>query len=538
MSIQEFTKSWEFISFAGETGETYNCSEMKAETALPRDKIKTVHELAGILDKLRENKKKIVHCHGVFDLIHIGHIRHFEQARRLGDVLVVTLTPDRFVDKGPHRPAFTETLRAEALASLSFIDFVAVNEWPTAEETLRLLQPDIFAKGSEFKSITTDMTGKIGMEEKVVRELGAQIAFTEDIVFSSSNLINRYLSDLPEAIQNYLDVFRTRHSLNEILDILDRMHEMKVLVVGDTILDEYQYCEAIGKSSKDPIIALKYKSHELFAGGALAVANHVANFASEVRIATIIGDQDNYEEFIRSKLLPNVAPKFFVQPGAPTTVKRRFVDGYTFNKLFEVYVMDDTGSTLEKQFSDWLKKESAGYDVVIAADFGHGAIGKKTVDGLVKNSRFLAVNTQANAGNRGFHTVTRYPHADFACLAEHEIRLEMRSVTGKLLPMVKQLAEKLNTRQFIVTRGRRGCMVWSEGEGLVEVPSFATRTVDRVGAGDAFFSVTSMASAMGVPNEPLGFIGNLVGSLAVEVIGNQKAIDKLSVKKYATSLMK
>src|SRR4030043_2067403 len=158
------------------------------------EKIKKLEELAKILQLYRSQNKKIVYCHGVFDLLHIGHIRHLEQARRMGDVLVVTITPDRYVDKGPHRPAFTENLRTEAIASLNCVDYVAINQWLTAEETLRLLRPDFYVKGSEFKNISSDMTGKIGREEQVVQEIGATLAFTKDITFSSTNLINRYLS--------------------------------------------------------------------------------------------------------------------------------------------------------------------------------------------------------------------------------------------------------------------------------------------------------------------------------------------------------
>ena len=184
-------------------------------------KIKKINDLSLVLSSLRSEGEKIVHCHGVFDLLHIGHIRYLEQAKGMGDVLVVTVTPDRYVDKGPNRPAFPEKLRAEALASLHCVDFVAINEWPTAEETLRLLRPDIYVKGSEFKNVESDPTGKIGREEKVIREIGVKLAFTEDIVFSSSNLINRFFSNFPEEVEEYLSVFRNRYSLNEVLSYLD-----------------------------------------------------------------------------------------------------------------------------------------------------------------------------------------------------------------------------------------------------------------------------------------------------------------------------
>lgn len=512
-----------------------------SEHMTSNEKIKPLAQLAELIRMLREEGgKTVVHCHGVFDLLHIGHIRHLEQAKRMGDVLVVTLTPDRYVDKGPHRPAFTETLRAEALASLSCVDHVAINEWPTAEETLRLLRPHYYVKGSEFKIVSSDMTGKIGREEQTAAEIGTTVAFTEDIVFSSSNLINRYLSNLPTEIDQYLRLFRQRFTVEDVVEVIDRMASMRVLVVGDTILDDYVYCEALGKSSKDPVLAMRYQSNDLFAGGVLAVANHVAGFAREVQLVTVIGEIDSHVDFIKSQLLPNVSLRYAVHPKAPTLIKRRFIDGYSVNKLFEVYIMDSSGlpGPLDQDFQEWLREHCRDYDLVIAADFGHGAISQATADVLSDHARFLAVNTQANAGNRGFHTVTRYKRADYACIAEHELRLETRELRGPIRPLVDSIIERTGFDTMAVTLGRRGCIVGSRGGEFVGVPAFALRIVDRVGAGDAFLSVTSLVAAQAAENEILGFIGNVAGGIAVEIVGNMKPVDKLSVKKFVTSLMK
>ncbi|MBN1848830.1 MAG: adenylyltransferase/cytidyltransferase family protein [Deltaproteobacteria bacterium] len=502
-------------------------------------KIKTLDETIALVRSYRVQNKKIVHCHGVFDLLHIGHIRYFEQARCMGDILIVTITPDRYVDKGPHRPAFNEILRAEAVASLSCVDHVAINQWPTAEETLRLLRPDIYVKGAEFKNTASDMTGKMEREEKIVKEIGATLAFTEDIVFSSTNLINRYLSNLPKEINKYLDLFRHRYLHTDLLEILDELSSLNVLVIGDIILDEYQYCDAIGKSSKDPMLALKYQTHDLFAGGVLAIANHIANFADNVELVTVLGEIDSHESFIRTQLHPNISPYFEVQPKAPTLIKRRFIDSYTMHKLFEVYMMDDSGLPNDKDLKicNWLKRHLHEYDLAVVADFGHGTISPAMVDMLTQHARYLAINTQANAGNRGFHTITKYPRIDYACISEHELRLETRTQNSSVRPLIDRLAKEIKCHQFSVTRGRNGCAVWQDGE-IIEVPSFAHNTVDRIGAGDAFFSVTSLASYHGVSSELIGFIGNVVGALAVEILGNKKSIDKPSVQKYITSLLK
>ncbi|MCP4351296.1 MAG: adenylyltransferase/cytidyltransferase family protein [Desulfobacterales bacterium] len=503
-------------------------------------KIKEMEELPHILASFRSKGNKIVHCHGVFDLLHIGHIRYFNQARTFGDVLIVTVTPDRYVDKGPNRPAFEEALRAEAIASLDCVDYVAVNKWPTAEETLQIIKPDIYVKGSDFNGAASDITGKLAKEEHVVKEIGAEIAFTKDIVFSSTNLINRFFSSFPDEVQEYLNIFRTRYNFEDIISLLDRMASLKVLIIGDTILDDYHYCHTIGSSSKDPVLALQYDSNDLFAGGVLAVANHAANFVENVRLVTVLGEKDRHEDFIRSKLHANISPFFITQDGAPTLIKRRFVEGYSLNKVFEVYIMDDSGVSAEKdsQLCDWLKHEISEYDLVIAADFGHGAITERARDTLTGNSPFLAVNTQANAGNRGFHTVTRYSRADYVSIADHEIRLETRDLKGKIGPMVEKISTRLDCTNFVVTRGKQGCLIRSKNEALVEVPAFAQKVVDRIGAGDAFFAVTALAAYLDASPELIGFLGNVVGALAVNILGNKNSIDKMEVTKYITSLLK
>jgi sugar/nucleoside kinase (ribokinase family) len=177
-------------------------------------------------------------------------------------------------------------------------------------------------------------------------------------------------------------------------------------------------------------------------------------------------------------------------------------------------------------------------DLVIAADYGHGAISKSVRNTLIRRAPYLAINTQANAGNRGFHTLSRYPQADFACVAEHEIRLEMRDISGRLRPMMEYLAQKLDCSQFVVTRGKKGCYIRGNSVEFVAVPAFAQRVVDRVGAGDAFFSVTALASVLKAPDEILGFIGNVAGALAVEIMGNRKSIDRQSLKNLTVSLLK
>ena len=477
----------------------------------------------------------MVLCYGVFGVLHIGHIRYLKKARQNGDILVVVLSSDDV--KNNEQKKFFESRRAEALAHLDWVDHVAVNCYDNLFDMLNFLNPDVYAKG--FESVHYDPFNNHRInEEQIFETLGIEYVMVREDTYYTSDQINRYMSNFSDEVLNYVSTFRKRHKREDLLGIIEKMNQMRVLVIGDTILDEYQYCETIGKSSKDPTLVLKYENKDLFAGGVLAVANHVANFADHVDLVTVVGDQDDYSNFITQSLRKNITPSFIVKQDTPTLIKRRFIDGYSTHKMFEVYIMDDRplDEDQEEAFNDAIFKRITACDLVVVADFGHGAIGRKTVDLITENATFLAINTQSNAGNRGFNTISKYERADFVSLAEHEIRLETRDVEGRLVPMIKQLSEKMECNQFVVTLGRMGCMILDSGGELVQVPSFTKNVVDRVGAGDAFYAVTALLSALEVESEIVGFLGNIAGSLAVQVMGNQKSIDKRSVIEYCDDL--
>lgn len=510
---------------------------------MPRSKkIKTIEELAGILASLRtrKSKKKIVHCHGVFDLLHIGHIRHFEQAKKMGDILVVTITPDRYVNKGPNRPVFTEELRAEGIAALGCVDYVAINKWPTAVKTIKLLKSDIYVKGPDYKEHKADLTGKIVDEEAAIKAVGGRIAFTDDIVFSSSNLINKHLPVFPKEVQEYLTRFSKQYSADNVLRYLQNAKDLKVLVIGEAIIDEYQYCTAIGTSSKEPILAVRYLSTEKFAGGILAVANHVANFCPNVGIVTILGDRESQEDFVRQNVNRNIDLKFLYKENSPTIVKRRFVESYLLQKLFEVYDMNDEelNQKQDKALCDMLQKVIPQYDVVIVVDFGHGMMTRNAIELLCRKARFLAVNTQANAGNRGFNTISRYPRADYISLTMLELGLEERARQGNPRDMMLNISRKLDCARVIVTRGKNGNICYSKDEGFVEAPAFAYHVVDRMGSGDAVLSLTSLCVAQGAPMAVVGFLGNAIGAQAVATLGHRTSIERVPLFKFIESLMK
>jgi sugar/nucleoside kinase (ribokinase family) len=185
-----------------------------------------------------------------------------------------------------------------------------------------------------------------------------------------------------------------------------------------------------------------------------------------------------------------------------------------------------------------LQEQLARYDVVIVVDFGHGMLSEAAVDLLCRDSRFLAINAQSNAGNLGYHTISRYPRADYVCIAENEMRLEARDRRSDLGEIVRRVSGKLPFDRFVVTKGKQGCLCYSEDEGFFAVPAFAGQVVDRMGAGDAFLSVTALCAAQKAPIEVLGFIGNVVGAQAVATVGNRKPVERSALLKNIESLLK
>lgn len=502
-------------------------------------KIFKLEALAKELDTLRAQGKRIVQCHGVFDLLHIGHIRHFEQAKKLGDILVVTLTPDRFVNKGAGRPAFPENLRLEVLAALHPVDYVALNNWPSAVETIRLLKPNIYAKGDEFKDLK-DTIKHVSLEEEAVRNVGGEIAFTQDITFSSSALINQYLSQYPSEVKEFLAEFNKQYSSSDITGYLKQAEGMKVLVLGETIIDEYQFCEVMGKSGKEPVLASRYMETDRYAGGVLACANHLASFVDNVDVLTFLGEGGDEEGFVRNMLKSNVKPIFQYKNASPTIVKKRFVEKYLGQKLFEVYHMNDDPLSAQQDdaFCTALQEMLPKYDVVIVTDYGHGMFSPRAIDLLTKHSRFLAVNTQSNAGNHGYNTISKYPHADYVCLAVREFALETRNREMSREDMILHVANKLSCPRLVLTLGKYGCLSYAAPEGFKHVPAFAGKIIDRVGAGDAVFSVTALCAAQGAPMDLIGFLGNVIGAEAVAIMGNQRSIERIPLFRHVECLLK
>ena len=506
----------------------------------PSQKIKSLGELQELLQMAREAGQRIALCHGVFDLVHPGHILHFKAARKQGDVLVVTVTPDRFVRKGPGRPFFNQRLRLETIAALEDVDYAALNEWPTAVETIQRLRPHVYVKGSDYADRSSDLTGKIVEEEDAVRAVGGRLVFTDEEAFSSSHLINRFFSVYPEPTHDYLHALRQRYSADQVIDYVRRLSQLRVLVIGEAILDQYCYCIPMGKSPKETIVSTRFASEERFAGGSLAIANHLAGFCQDVTLITPLGEDAEQRRFIESRLRPNVQLDAVVVADRPTILKRRYLEPNFMTKMFEVQYLNDTpiGEPVEQAVQARLASALRHHPLLVTADFGHGLMTERLRDYVSSAEVFLALNTQSNSANLGFNPVTKYRRADFVCIDEPELKLAAGSQYGDLHQLGQRVRQALQAGCFLVSRGPRGSFILSDRAPLVETPALATKVVDRTGAGDALFSITAPCVSQHYPLEVVGFLGNCVGAIAVETVCNREPVDPTLLYKVITSLLK
>lgn len=287
-------------------------------------------------------------------------------------------------------------------------------------------------------------------------------------------------------------------------------------------------------------MAARYLSMERHAGGSLAIANHLAGFCGEVTLVAMFGDQDDGQAFATKTLSPEVQLKPLTARGRPTVSKRRYLEPNFYTKMFEIQRLgvDPLPESEEAALSNLISEESTSHDMVMACDFGHGMLTDHVISGLCESETFLAVNTQTNSANYGFNTVNKYPRADYVSVDESELFLSAGSPHGDPANLAQGFRQQLNARLFMVTRGKNGSILVG-GEGMVTAtPALSTGVVDRVGAGDAFYSVTAPAVYQGISPDIVGFLGNCVGALAVEVLGNREPVNPVELKKFITRLLK
>jgi rfaE bifunctional protein kinase chain/domain/rfaE bifunctional protein nucleotidyltransferase chain/domain len=504
------------------------------------EKIKNLEELPTLFSDLRSKGKKIVHCHGVFDLLHVGHIKHFKEAKTFGDILVVSITPDEFVNKGPSRPAFSTSLRLEVLSELESIDYVVANKWPTAEEIIKIIQPNVYCKGPDYKNHSDDLTGKITEEEGAVNSFGGKIVYTDDITFSSSSLLNKfgniYSKEKELLIRNIAD----KYSFEMIQKKIDELSKLKILVIGEAIIDQYVFCEALGKSGKEPVLVLRDLETQEYLGGSLAIARHLSSFCETVSVLSFLGKDNEYKSFIESNIEENIHLNFFNKSDSPTILKRRFVDCIDRKKLLGVYSINDDmlNESQEAKFIQSYDKLSKEHDLVIVADYGHGVITPKIAEHISNSDKFVSLNAQVNAANIGTHNIRKYHNVNCLVINESELRHELRQRDGDVEEMAATLKEMISSKFIAVTQGKNGVFLINSNKNPERCPGFAAQVIDKIGSGDALLALLSACLYRNFDEKLSLFIGSLAAAQSVESVGNSVPVSKLKLLKTISHLLK
>ena len=506
-----------------------------------KQKIHSVENLENIIFKEKKRRKKIVLCHGVFDLLHVGHIKHFEQAKKLGDILIVSVTSNRFVNKGPKRPAFDQRLRLDAVGALSAVDFVVLSDNPTAVEIIQKIRPNIYCKGPDYKNHKSDISGEINNELKAIKKCRGKIVYTKDITFSSSNLINKFGNFYSIKEKSLINKIKKEYNFKKINNLIKKFKRFKVLVIGELIIDQYFFCEALGKSGKEPILVLKDIKNETYIGGAGAICRHLSQFSNQISLLSMIGEKAELLSKIKKKLNKSIKFNFIRKKNSPTILKKRFLDHVTNHKIFGVYSINDDLLTPnnEKEFNRKLRKLLPKHDIVIVSDYGHGLISKKSAQLICKKSKYLALNAQINAANVGYHSMRNYKNVDFVIINAKEIRHELRDKNRTIEILMKRLSQEQNIKKLVVTYGTDGSVMYDKkGKKFNRSEAYSKTAVDKIGAGDAMLSVGALCLKSGFSRELTLLIASLAAAQSVTTIGNKETLNKTKILKTLENILK
>ena len=506
-----------------------------------KQKIFSLEKLKAILNKERKKGKKIVLCHGVFDLLHVGHIKHFKEAKTRGDILVVTITPDIYVNKGPSRPAFSEKLRTEAIASLSVVDYVSLNITSTATDVIKKIKPHVYCKGPDYKNNENDITKQIKKEIHEIKKINGKIFYTSGITFSSSELINEHHDSSSDLQKLLIKKIKKKYTFSNIKKLIEKFKSLKVLIIGETIIDKYVFCEALGKSGKEPMLVLRDIKTEQYLGGAAAISRHLSPFCNNIKLLSMIGEKSEHLKDIKKNLPNNVNFDYIKKNKSPTIEKKRFLDHINNNKVIGVYKInhEPLETKDENLFSKKLKKLLPNYDVVIVSDYGHGLISKKSANIICTNAKYLALNAQINAANLGYHSMRKYKNVDFFINNESEMRHEMRDIKSKPENLIKKLSREQNIKDLVVTRGKNGAIIYNKKfNKFGSCGAFVKTALDKVGAGDAMLSIISLCLKNNFTRELSLLMGSLAGAQSTEIFGNKETVSKNKMLKALQHILK
>ncbi len=501
----------------------------------PRRKIVSVEELRTEREELRRQGRVVVQCHGCFDIVHPGHIRYLRFAKGQGDVLVVSVSSDRTVGKGAERPYIHQDLRLENLAELEVVDYVCLDEHAWAGPILAEIRPDVYVKGKEYE---TSADPRFLEERELVEAYGGKVIFSSgEVVYSSTFILNQFRHRFHLEAEKVASFCR-RHALDQasVAEMLDGLQGLRVLVIGDPVLDCYVHCDSLGLAAESPVLDVTPIREEWYLGAGGLIAGQAVALGGKASFLSVVGEGAEKERFREALDRCGVEP-LLLNEERPVYVKTRYL--VEESKVFKVNAGRYAPLSTEAfgRLAGELDRLGAEFDVWIVSDFGFGLFGQQLIETIAERSQNLGVPYAFDVSHQGAGTLLKFPHPDLVTPTEEELRFAFGDRESGLSHLASLYYRRTGARSMIVTLGKRGVVLFDPPEPgqsrLMSdyLPALELRPVDPVGAGDVFLTAAAMACRAGGEVAAAAYLGSAVAALHLQRLGNEP-VDRMDLERW------
>jgi rfaE bifunctional protein kinase chain/domain/rfaE bifunctional protein nucleotidyltransferase chain/domain len=486
-------------------------------------KILDVDALVEQREALRAEGKRVVQCHGCFDIVHPGHIRYLRFASEQGDVLIVSVSSDAVVGKGIDRPYITEDLRLENLAALEFVDYVVLDDHPWAGPILEAVKPDVYLKGKEYE---TNRDPRFLRERELVESYGGRVIFgSGDVVFSSTAIISRYREKF-DMDRSRVDFYRKRHDLTpeRLTDAVKAVHGKRVVVLADAMLDVYVQAERATVASEAPVLSVTPLSQRRYVGGGALIARQLATLGADVTLLTVLDDGDGAMRYREAMARTDVTLVAVPCERRPTPVKTRYLVGA--QKVFKVDegVRSEPPVGVSTELVDRLTTLLAHADALVATDFGYGLFGTTVTAGIRSACEATSTPSFVDVSGNQRASILKFAAPTLAAPTEEELRFAFGDRESGLSHLASAYFKKTGAAGLVVTMGARGSVLFHPSDGprlrTDFLPALDALDVDSVGAGDVFLSGLVAAELAGADRALGLYLGTTLAAEHVSRLGN------------------